>query len=49
VNLGHAVVHSPPVELWPYPHSRVTAPADIEQFLLSELRADTSVTHRGAA
>jgi predicted nucleotidyltransferase len=49
VHLGDAVVHCPPVELWPYPHSRVTVPADIEQFLLRELRADAMATHRGAA
>jgi len=49
VDLDHAVVHSPPVELWPRPYCRIAAPADIEQFLLSELRADAEVPHRGAA
>jgi predicted nucleotidyltransferase len=49
VNLDDAVVRAPPVELWPRLYSRATAPADVEQFLLSALRTDANANHDDAA
>ena len=49
VKLDGAVVRAPPIELWPRLHSFVTTPADVEQLLLSELRANAYVARPDAA
>jgi predicted nucleotidyltransferase len=49
VSLDDDAVRAPPIELWPRLLCRTTAPADVEQLLLSELRANAHPSHRDAA
>jgi len=49
VKLDDAVVRAPPIELWPGLQSVATTPADVEQLLVSELRAEVYATNPDAA